>query len=712
MPEKKKHKWDVAISYAGENRKIAESLVASLKAKDRTLSVFYNRTHKSYLWGKDEKEYENIYGPESRFVVPIISKYYKKKDWPLYEFSAALKEAKKRKEEFILPIRVDDSQLLGLRNGVNYMDIREDGIKEIAKILVDKCKMLSKKGKNNRSNVNDQICILSRKSRYVLGIITTSIFFTKLIEFSRIFPDVKWQRELNWLSRKGLVIKKKHSLDIPKTVKNAVLRDPEDIKEFNQAWIKALKPFQDHIDVAIMLSLHYLHIDEFNQAVSISANMVERMEPSWWSRLYLTLLKGMTRKKILARIKPYSRIRLYNAMGLSLSHTGKNAEAVKWFLKLRRYSLSCKNKWGTGQSYINCGVAYHKSANHKKAKACYLQAIKHARRVKDDLLLGYSLNNLSQIVAEDSFEEAEKLIKESILVKKNRKNYGGLATSYGTLGYLAARSGKYEEARKWFLQAQKKAEILKLGYLESLSFFNIGNVYFDLKEFDNACYYYLRSYRVAEKNGYSEIIEMNVEGEAKACFEMGWFRKSELKFRRLLELTKNTDQDSRKLIALEGISASLMRQRNILEARKILRKALKLAYNLKNLDLIIKLSIYKALTYDGGKLGKTAIKILENEIANAQRSKKYLIAIKLWIVCIAELINLKDTNRIAKAFKNGTYCLNKLDNNYEIKIRFYAYLHFWQWYTGNHKAGIETLKRPSKCYQAERGMSSRTWAIK
>ena len=161
MPIDKKHKWDVAISYAGEDRKIADRLVNSLKKENRKLSVFYDKDYKSYLWGKKEEAYENIYGPDSRVVVALISKHYKEKDWPRYEFSIALKESKKRKEESLLAIKIDDSELLGLRNDANYMDIRENSIKEIAKILVEKCKTISKNETANQIGGNNQTCILS-----------------------------------------------------------------------------------------------------------------------------------------------------------------------------------------------------------------------------------------------------------------------------------------------------------------------------------------------------------------------------------------------------------------------------------------------------------------------------------------------------------------------------------------------------------------------
>jgi hypothetical protein len=86
MPRQRKlsYEYDVAISFAGEERRFAETLAELLKAQG--LSVFYDKHHKVRLWGKDEREFERIYGPASRFVTPFISKHYVAKDWPRFEF--------------------------------------------------------------------------------------------------------------------------------------------------------------------------------------------------------------------------------------------------------------------------------------------------------------------------------------------------------------------------------------------------------------------------------------------------------------------------------------------------------------------------------------------------------------------------------------------------------------------------------------------------
>lgn len=691
MP-KKKYKYDVAISFAGENRKIAEKLVASLKAKDERLSVFYDKDHKAYLWGKDVKEFNSIYSSDARYVIPIISEYYIKKDWPRHEFAVASKEAKKRKGEFILPLRVDDACLVGLHDDVSYMDIRKDKISHIVDAVLTKCRDASKLKKGQKKCRNKD-SILSRSSRDVLGIIATCVFPTELVNFKKIFPNIKWHSEVNLLTRKGFLARQKRCLNVPEKVKNILVNNPKDAHESNMAWIEALEPLKHHTDIAVMLSMHYMHLRKFDKAIRVSTNAVERMEPDWLSGLYLTFFKRIIKRERSIHIKPETKVRLYNAIGLCLSHTGKNVEAIEWFLKLKHYSSSCKDTWGIGQSYINCGVAYQKSNNLQKAKTYYIQAIKYAKVVKDGLLLSHALNNLAYITADDSFEKAEELIKKSLSIKTHIKDYAGQLTSYGTLGYLAACKDKLKKAEKCFSKLQKKANNLGFSHSEAMAFFNLGNVYFDWGQFSKALVFYEQSYVIAEKYGYAEIAEIAIEGKAKAYFEKGCFRKAELKFRELFEFVKKTWQIERKLIALDGIGASLIKQKKFLKARKILKEALKLSYKLMDLDMIVKLSIYKALTYDAGTLGKTAIKILEKDASNAQKSEKYLIALKLWISCIAELLNLnKETNHIEKALNNGIACVKKLQSNYETQIKFWAYLHFWQWHKRDYQAGIKTLK--------------------
>lgn len=132
-----KFEYDIAISFASEDRKTAEGIANSLIIEG--VKVFYDRFYKVDMWGKKLTNYfQDIFGPKARFVMVLISKHYPIKDWTDFEFSIARGEAKKRKTEFILPVRLDGTKILGIHEDVGYLDLETEGIKGIVDAVIEK----------------------------------------------------------------------------------------------------------------------------------------------------------------------------------------------------------------------------------------------------------------------------------------------------------------------------------------------------------------------------------------------------------------------------------------------------------------------------------------------------------------------------------------------------------------------------------------------
>lgn len=137
-------KFDFALSFAGEDRDMVEKI--AYKLEEKGIKVFYDKFQKAELWGKDLSDYfKNTYGKSSKYVVIFISKHYEIKEWTNFEFDIARDEEKKRKEEFILPIRFDDTILFGLKSTRAILDYREEGIEEIVKLLCEKLELSNDK---------------------------------------------------------------------------------------------------------------------------------------------------------------------------------------------------------------------------------------------------------------------------------------------------------------------------------------------------------------------------------------------------------------------------------------------------------------------------------------------------------------------------------------------------------------------------------------
>lgn len=76
--------YDIALSFAGENREVAEEL-ASVLAKYQ-IRVFYDMNEQAELWGKDLYQHlQTIYKDKAKYCVVFISQHYADKFWTKHE---------------------------------------------------------------------------------------------------------------------------------------------------------------------------------------------------------------------------------------------------------------------------------------------------------------------------------------------------------------------------------------------------------------------------------------------------------------------------------------------------------------------------------------------------------------------------------------------------------------------------------------------------
>ena len=68
-------KYDIALSFAGENREIVEKIAKKLA--ENNIQVFYDEFEKSKLWGKRlSTHFQKTYGENTCFVLVFVSKEY------------------------------------------------------------------------------------------------------------------------------------------------------------------------------------------------------------------------------------------------------------------------------------------------------------------------------------------------------------------------------------------------------------------------------------------------------------------------------------------------------------------------------------------------------------------------------------------------------------------------------------------------------------
>lgn len=131
------YKYDFALSFAGQQRDVAERLAQLLK--QQRVRIFYDMDEQAHLWGKDlYQHFQKVYGEEARFFVPFVSKEYVEGSWPKHELKQAQAREFKANTEYILPIRIDDSALPGLNITIGYLDLRRMSIEKVAELCLEK----------------------------------------------------------------------------------------------------------------------------------------------------------------------------------------------------------------------------------------------------------------------------------------------------------------------------------------------------------------------------------------------------------------------------------------------------------------------------------------------------------------------------------------------------------------------------------------------
>jgi hypothetical protein len=130
------YEFDVAPSFAEEDRDRVLPIVRRLK--DQGVDVFYDEDQRVEMWGVDLVEYfSETFTDRARFVLLFTSQHYVSA-WARLQRRAAMARALEQHNEYVLPIRIDDTRVPGLSPTIGYLDMRVHSDEVIAQAVVEK----------------------------------------------------------------------------------------------------------------------------------------------------------------------------------------------------------------------------------------------------------------------------------------------------------------------------------------------------------------------------------------------------------------------------------------------------------------------------------------------------------------------------------------------------------------------------------------------
>lgn len=114
------YKFDVAISFAGENRALADYITTWLRIFD--YEVFYDELYEAnYLGSSWTTRFEDIFNKESRYVLCILDEFHKDKIWPTFERECFQERVK---DESVIPIFLDKTKFVGIPQDIIGMKFK------------------------------------------------------------------------------------------------------------------------------------------------------------------------------------------------------------------------------------------------------------------------------------------------------------------------------------------------------------------------------------------------------------------------------------------------------------------------------------------------------------------------------------------------------------------------------------------------------------
>jgi hypothetical protein len=144
--------YDIAVSFAGEQREYVRETVAACKTKG--LRVFFDEDKTNDWWGKNFiQEQRRAYSSQTRFFVPFLSSDYLAKPIPMDEFSSAMMTAVKLGDGYILPVIMGNADVPAelLHPHIGYLRSESFTPDQMADELVKKVKSAERTGQAQAS---------------------------------------------------------------------------------------------------------------------------------------------------------------------------------------------------------------------------------------------------------------------------------------------------------------------------------------------------------------------------------------------------------------------------------------------------------------------------------------------------------------------------------------------------------------------------------
>lgn len=454
-----------------------------------------------------------------------------------------------------------------------------------------------------------------------------------LASFAALFPNEDWKalRKLPQLLKGD----DESGVRVSARIKRQLFDDPKLGTEFDREWVRRLEALRQHPDTAILLTVMYLRIDRREDAIATLAASSQGLEPGYWSDRYRDLLQPTVAQEIIERMPPELAAEVLNAFGLCQSRSGEYQQSIETFARLESLASRANLLLYEAYASINRGVACFHLRHFEQGRRFYERTIALAERLRDEELKGRALNNLGLMLLETNPTEGLAQLHRSLRIKLRRGDVIGAAGTMLGEGNYYARRGDYPQA---FASYRRVLEIAVRNEHLSLSvqaLINMATALTNAGDPRRAFKLYVDATRIAENEGYTDLIRLSTLGEAVGRLRAGDFPKAETLFERTAELARTVEE---RLKADHDRAVAVWKQGRITDAEALLdecrTKARRAGLDDAELSALVTNSKIVAEGAGGNRDARRAY--LLGQATSLRKSRRYALAARVFEI-VADL---------------------------------------------------------------------------
>lgn len=278
----------------------------------------------------------------------------------------------------------------------------------------------------------------------------------------------------------------------------------------------AVSPQQNIDSMKSRLILCSTAVDSLETLISISNAYSSISIDSCFrtGQLALTLAHKLNDSSAIARI--------YLAFGNTCHNTAIYERALEYYQRAKEIFEMIKDEVGLAKAYNNIGLVYDVSGKYKMAIEYYNASVEIQQKVYDQdpgspksiKMLALLYNNIGVVYDNlDSVNQALEFYNKSLnLVIETENNAEIISSAMGNIGLIHLGNKNYKTALNFFLNSLKIDKEGNNLYGMAISYNNIGNVYFQQGQYEQARSWYYQSYKLASEIKATELIKNACDG--------------------------------------------------------------------------------------------------------------------------------------------------------------------------------------------------------